>query len=134
MLSEATRDPQVLVNVELTPNWVEEWNLDGHLQQCLAGIDRQQVVKMQILKYLPAQRQYCIRFYDVNLLHEDAFVEVDAFIHMLHSHLHGNAVEQAAHFFQMRTIESSTRKFEIVESLAIVCVLLVFVMMYLIRR
>ena len=134
MLPEATQHAQALVNVELTPNWVQEWDVSSHMQRYLVGIDAHRVTKMQVLRYVAARRQYRVRFHDADTQEEEAWVDADAFTHMLQSHLHGNAVEQAARLYQTRTLELSTSRTELVESLAIICVLLVFVAVYLTRR
>lgn len=88
---------------------------------------------MQVLRYRPERKQYRVRFYDANSQEEDCWVDVDAFTRMLNDHLHGNAEEKAAQLFQTRTL-APPGKFAIVESLAIICVFLVFLMMYLLRR
>ena len=134
MFPDTTQHPQDLVNAEFTPNWVNVWDLQNHMRRFLVGIDSRRIVKMQILKYTPERQQYRVRFYDANSQEEDCWVEVNAFTHMLYDHLHANAEEPAAQLFERRTMVEPTSKFEIAESLAIICVLLVFVLMYLLRR
>lgn len=127
-------NPQQLVNCEIVPDQVSEWNLHASLYKYLLGINARHIVKLHVLKLVSNKRMYYLRCEDSDHRHEDAWVDIVVVQTLLTKDLIRHSADSSVPLYKIQSLDRCAGKFDIVEALAIICVLCVFATVYLTKR
>ena len=129
MQTQSKQYPQNLQWTELTPQIVSEWNLHDYMDLYLSRVDVERVVKMQVMTFSSAKREYNIRFFDVHENKEDAWVDLEIFTDMMAEKLQSEFGHETRLYESKRMLGS--QKNELIESFAILGVLFMMFLLYL---